>query len=417
MRCLPDLLAMNRSLRWPALGLGLAAVAGVVWFQTQTTKRPAARFETTAIDKGRIIARVTATGTVNALVTVLVSSQVSGRVQDVLVDYNAIVKKGQLLARIDPAFFSAAVEQAKANLIAASANAERAKVQALDASKQAERSATLFEKHLIAEAERDTARTTAQAAQAAVTAAEAAIGQARAALNQANVNMAYTEIVSPVGGVVISRAVEPGQTVAASLQAPTLFSIAEDLRKMQVEASVAESDVGRIKEGMQASFVVDAFPQRRFIGTVRQVRNAPITQQGVVTYTTVVDIANEDLALRPGMTANVTFVHAERDDVLRVPNAAFRFRPSNEGAKPEAAGSRRATRGEDNKRALYIERAGQPIRIEVAAGISDGSFTEVSGDIKEGDAVIIDALERASSGAPSASPFGGGSPGGGRRMF
>lgn len=391
-------------------GLAVAGMGGAIIAFTGP-KKVGAKFETTPIDKGKITARVTATGTLNAIVTVLVSSQVSGRIQEVLVDYNAVVKKGQLLARIDPAFFEASMEQAKANLIAATANAQRSKVQAEDALRQAERTDTLFARSLIAEAERDTARTAAQAAQAQVTASDAAIGQARAALNQAKVNLEYTNILSPVSGVVISRAIDPGATVAASLSAPTLFTIAEDLRKMQVEASVAESDVGRIQEGMAATFLVDAFPSRRFNGKVRQVRNAPITQQGVVTYTTVVDVLNEDLALRPGMTANVTFIYAERDDVMKVPNAAFRYRPTLEGPRRGAAANLNST-----TRTIYLEREGAAVAVQVTAGISDGSTTEVSGDeVKPGDLVILENKEdsRPGAGGPPGGPPGGG----GRRLF
>jgi HlyD family secretion protein len=391
-------------------GLAVAGTAGAI-IAFASPKKVVAKFETTPIDKGKLTARVTATGTLNAIVTVLVSSQVSGRIQEVLVDYNAVVKKGQLLARIDPAFFEASMEQAKANLIAATANAQRSKVQAEDALRQAERTDTLFARSLIAEAERDTARTAAQAAQAQVTASEAAIGQARASLNQAKVNLEYTNILSPVSGVVISRAIDPGATVAASLSAPTLFTIAEDLRKMQVEASVAESDVGRIQEGMAASFLVDAFPSRRFNGKVRQVRNAPITQQGVVTYTTVVDVQNEDLALRPGMTANVTFIYAERDEVMKVPNAAFRYRPALDVPRRGGAANLNST-----TRTIYVEREGAAVAVQVTAGISDGSSTEVSGDeVKPGDLVILENKEdsRPGAGGPPGGPPGGG----GRRLF
>ncbi len=288
------------------------------------------RYETARVDRGRIVAQVTATGTLSALVTVQVGSQVSGRIQQLFVDFNSPVKKGQLIAKIDPQLFQATLEQARANHIAARADLARAKVQAADAARQLARTRSLAERKLVAQADLDTAQATAEGAQAGVDAAAGKVEQARASLQQAQVNLAYTNIISPINGTVISRSVDVGQTVAASLQAPTLFVIAEDLAKMQVDTSVAEADIGKLRAGMDASFTVDAFPGRRFRGTVRQIRNAPQNVQNVVTYDAVVDVGNPDLELRPGMTANVSFVFADRADVLRVPNGALRFRPSAE---------------------------------------------------------------------------------------
>jgi HlyD family secretion protein len=306
-----------------SIAAGLAVVLGV-WRPWSKGAKSTMRYDSARVERGKIVAKVTATGTLSALVTVQVGSQVSGRVQALYADYNTPVKKGQLIAKIDPQLFQAAVEQARANHVAAQGNLAKAKAQATDAARQRDRAKALVDRKLIAQADYDTAQSNADAA------AGGEVEQARAALHQAEVNLAYTSIISPTSGVVISRSVDVGQTVAASLQAPTLFVIAEDLAKMQVDTSVAEADVGRLSDKMDASFTVDAYPADVFRGVVRQIRNAPQTVQNVVTYDAVVDVANTDLRLRPGMTANVTFVYAQKDDVLRIPNAALRFRPPPE---------------------------------------------------------------------------------------
>jgi HlyD family secretion protein len=408
----------------------LAAVAALVVWRVQVARRGAEfKYETAAVDKGKVVAQVTATGTLSALVTVQVGSQVSGTVSALEVDYNSPVKKGQVIARIDPRLFQASVEQARANVMAAEGNLARAKAQAQDAERQLGRARELGERKLVAQADVDTAQSNADAAQASVKAAQGSLAQARAALTQANTNLAYTTIVSPTSGVVISRSVDVGQTVAASLQAPTLFVIAEDLKKMQVDTNVAESDVGRLRAGMPASFTVDAYPNRVFEGTVRQVRNAPQTVQNVVTYDAVVDVANPDLALKPGMTATVTFIYAERDDVVRVPNAALRFRPppgmpgfeaaaapaAGEGApagragrppqagngqrrqsggqKPGAGGRREAPAGEGGEgRVVWVLRNGTPVPVHIRTGITDGTMTELrEGALQPGDLLVTDA--------------------------
>jgi HlyD family secretion protein len=348
---------------------------------------------------------------------VQVGSQVSGRIQKLLVDFNSPVKKGQVIATIDRALFLAAVEQARANVAAATGNLVKARAQALDSRRQSERAQELAGRKLIAPADRDTAQANADAAAAAVAAAEGAVAQARAALHQAEINLAYTTIVSPTDGVVISRSVDVGQTVAASLQTPTLFVIAEDLRKMQVDTSVAEADVGRLRPGMPASFTVDAYPTERFKGTVRQIRNAPQTVQNVVTYDAVIDVDNPELKLKPGMTANATFVYADRVGVLRVPNAALRFRPSP--ALVLAAGGPRggqttgAAEERPDARVVWVLRDGRPTRVRLVVGMTDGSFTEVvAGDLAEGDALITDVL-----GTPEARGARPPGPGGGMRKI
>jgi HlyD family secretion protein len=316
------------------------------------------------------------------------------------------VRKGERIAKIDPALFQATVEQARANLVAAQGNLAKARAQATDAQKQSDRAKALVERKLIAQADYDTAVANAEAARATVEASAGSVEQAKAALHQAQVNLAYTDIVSPTSGVVISRNVDVGQTVAASLQAPILFVIAEDLAKMQVDTSVAEADVGRLRAGMAASFTVDAYPSEVFRGAVRQIRNAPQTVQNVVTYDAVIDVDNAELKLKPGMTANVTFVYAEKEDVLRIPNAALRFRPSPDllaaagtgagsGNAGAARGAKAPARGAETRdqRTIWILRDGKPSGVRIRTGISDGSLTEVTeGEVQPGDPVITDAV-------------------------
>jgi HlyD family secretion protein len=387
----------------------LVAAAVGVWRWRAAASKPSLQIESAKVDRGRIVAKVTATGTLSAIVTVQVGSQVSGRIAALYADFNSPVKKGQLIAKIDPALFQAAVEQARANLVAAQGNLAKAKAQAVDAERQYVRNKALAERKLIAVADLDTAQSNSDAAQAQVDASAGAVGQARAALHQAEVNLAYTDILSPTNGVVISRNVDVGQTVAASLQAPTVFVIAEDLAKMQVDTSVAEADVGRLRAGMTATFTVDAYPSEAFQGTVRQIRNAPQTVQNVVTYDAVIDVGNPDLKLKPGMTANVTFVYAQKDDVVRLPNAALRFRPppdlaafSSAAGRPgrgNADGGAPAPKAVDtpDQRTVWVMRQDKPARERIKIGISDGAFTElVEGGLEAGDAVVTDA-----SGPPS----------------
>jgi HlyD family secretion protein len=409
---------MKRAGSWIAWLLVACALIGgaVAWRKYKAGSEDGElRFETAAVDRGPIVAKITATGALSALVTVQVGSQVSGRVHEILVDFNSPVKKGQVIARIDPQLFKAALEQARANHAAASANLQRAQVQADDASRQYARTQTLSDQKLLAAADAETALATAQAAKAQVEAARAAVQQAAAQLHQAQLNLDYTTILSPIDGTVISRAVDVGQTVAASLQTPTLFVIAEDLRKMQVDASVSEADVGKLTAGMDAVFTVDAYPGDKFTGHVRQIRNAATTVQNVVTYDAVIDVANPDLKLRPGMTASIAFVPARRDDALRVRNAALRFRPAPEmiaklrvaGLPKEQAAAARADAGEHtrpprpaatdddpSKRTVWVLRGKRPEQVPVKLGISDGTVTEVvEGKLEPGDQVITEATD------------------------
>ena len=385
--------------------VAVLAAAVVVWRWRAGAAKPRLQIESAKVDRGRIVAKVTATGTLSAIVTVQVGSQVSGRVAALSADFNTPVKKGQLIAKIDPALFQAAVEQARANYVAAKGNLAKSKAQAADADRQYTRNKALAERKLIAQADLDTAQSNAEAARAQVDASDGAVEQARAALHQAEVNLAYTDITSPTNGVVISRNVDVGQTVAASLQAPTLFVIAEDLAKMQVDTSVAEADVGRLSAGMTATFTVDAYPSETFQGAVRQIRNAPQTVQNVVTYDAVIDVTNPAFKLKPGMTANVTFVYAEKDDVLRVPNAALRFRPPADLPAFSGAPGRTANRGSasggapppkavqtPDQRTLWVMRDDKPAPVRIKTGISDGAFTEVvEGALEPGETVVTDA--------------------------
>jgi HlyD family secretion protein len=438
---------MEMTIMWARKPIWIAAVVVVLvaafvgYRYRQARAKKDIQFETTKVDRGRIVAKVTASGTLSAIVTVQVGSQVSGSLQKILVDFNSPVHKGQLIATLDPQLFQAAYEQATANYAAAKGNLAKAEFQAIDAERQSKRSQSLASRKLIAQADVDTAQATADAARAQVDASKGAVGQSLAALHQAEVNLAYTSIHSPTDGVVISRNVDVGQTVAASLQAPTLFVIAEDLRKMQVDTWVAEADIGRLKSGMASTFTVDAYPGERFRGTVRQIRNAPQTLQNVVTYDAVIDIDNSSLKLKPGMTANVTFVVAERDSVLRVPNAALRFRPNpgvlalagltarGAGAgrgsvanadpggfgagRPNGGRSGGASQGGDlDRHSIWLLTGTKPHPLSLRLGVSDGSLTEVlEGDLAEGDLVITDANGGETGGAQ-------GTPGGiPRRLF
>jgi HlyD family secretion protein len=387
-------------------------------------------YQTTPVERGNVVSKVSTSGSLQAVVTVDVGSQVSGRIQALYADFNSPVKKGERIAKIDPALFDASVIQGQANVQAAKANVTRLTVTAEDAERQAKRAEEVFAQRLISETERDNAVATARAARAAVDQAAGQLAQARASLSQAETNLKYTDILSPTDGVVISRAVNVGQTVAASLQAPIIFTIAQDLRAMEVHTNVAESDIGRLQKGMRVTFTVDAYPGEPFRGSIRDIRNAPQIVQNVVTYDAVIDVANNELKLKPGMTATVSVVTDRRRDVLAVPNAALRFRP--EGISPgggamaggSAAGGQRAAnaagrqrergqgagnwrqyRNKDGredggaadeggpppvvKHTLYVLVDGKPAPREVTTGITDGRVTEVTGgDLKEGEAVI-----------------------------
>jgi len=361
------------------------------------TSAPTVRYQTSAIDHGSLDAKVTASGAVSAIVTVQVGSQVSGRIQAWYADFSSKVKKGQLIAKIEPSLFKAAVEQGQANYTAAKAGYDKAIANRLLAERNYARSLALFEEALASRGDLDAAEAAAGAARADVGGADAVMLQARAALDQAMLNLSYTDIVSPIEGIVISRNIDVGQTVAASFQAPTLFTIAQDLTKMQVDTNVAEGDVGNIREGMEATFTVDAFPTRTFHGVVRQVRDNATTLQNVVTYDAVIDVDNGDLALRPTMTANVTFVYASRKEAVRIPNAALRFKPDPATVAamtaPDAAPPPSRDGLAADQRVLWTLRTGHAGGHVVRIGISDGMTTElVDGEVRPGDLAITEAI-------------------------
>ncbi|HYA11712.1 MAG TPA: efflux RND transporter periplasmic adaptor subunit [Thermodesulfovibrionales bacterium] len=350
------------------------------------------QFGTDKVVRGDIEMAVTSTGTVNPVTTVLVGTQVSGTIKNIYVDFNSPVKKGQLIARIDPALFEAQVNQARANLFAAKANLEKAEATLVDTKRTMERNKELLAKNLIAQSDLDTAETNYETAKASVSAAKSQVAQNEAALSSAETNLFYTKIESPVDGIVVSRNVDVGQTVAASFQTPTLFSIAQDLTKMQIDTNVAEADIGNVRVGQDVEFTVDAYSDITFKGRVWQVRNAPITVQNVVTYDVVIQVANPELKLKPGMTANVSIIISLKKDVLKIPNAALRFKPVE----------RNKTSIQQKGAGVWILEQEKPKRVPVSIGISDGSYTElVSGKISEGQEVIVESLTKAKAPTPT----------------
>jgi HlyD family secretion protein len=369
-------------------------------------------YVTVPVTRGNISQVVSSTGTLQAVITVQVGSQVSGTIEKLFADFNSKVKAGQIVAQLNQDKFKASVDQARANLLAAQSNLAKARVTVADTLRTLERNRELRKRELMAQSELDAAQTAYDAALAQVEVNKAQLAQSQAAVNQAMVDLNNTVIRSPVDGIVISRNVDVGQTVAASLQAPTLFTIANDLSKMEVHTNVDEADVGNVSEGQEVTFTVDAFPARRFRGKVSQVRNAPIVVQNVVTYDAVVRIDNKELLLKPGMTANVQFMVSRKQDVLTVPNVALRFRPPEEKNEAQellrreqsraapAPGARRTSRSASRgsggaavaarRVRIYVVRDFKAQPVEVQLGITDGSRTEVTSDeLNENDLIII----------------------------
>ena len=381
-----------RAMAWGAVvALIVGAVALV--YSRRAGAVPVMHYETADADRGTIAAKVTATGNLSALLTVQVGSQVSGRVQELFVDYNSPVKKGQPIAKLDPVLFQAAVEQARANLLSAQGSLKKDQAQETNTKLIYDRTKNLVAAQIVAQSDLDAASANYDAAKAQVEADQSNLESLRAVLHQAQVNLDYTTIISPIDGTVISRNVDVGQTVAASFQAPTLFVIAQDLRRMQVDTNVGEADVGRLTAGMKATFTVDAYPTRQFIGKLRQIRNAAQTLQNVVTYDAVIDVENPDLLLRPGMTANVVFVAAQKDNVVRLRNAALRFQPDPQllariGVSDPAQTS---SPQDPNRKTVWVLRDNKPVSVAVSTGVSDGTWSElVQGDVQPGDVLITD---------------------------
>jgi HlyD family secretion protein len=400
------------------------------FFYFSNGSSPDVMYRIDKVSRGDLQVVVTATGTLSAVTTVQVGTQVSGTIAKLYADFNSIVKKGQVVALIDPTFLEASVKDAAANL-------QRAKAQANESKRAFNRSKTLLEKGLASQADYD----------AAITAYEsnsAAQKQAQAQLDRAEINLRYATIKAPIDGVVISRAVDVGQTVAASLSAPTIFTIANDLTKMQVQANVDEADIGKVQVGQQVKFTVDAYAEQPFQGTVSQIRLAPVTVQNVVNYTVIIDVPNPELKLMPGMTATVTILVARKENVLKVPTVALRFQPAPEQIEVWKDSTRQqddSVRAERRKQ--YMQRmqeggGGQPSRqmnservmarlwvlgknkkltsIFIRPGMVDGTFTEIlHGQIEEGQEIVVGILtQKPTATATPLSPMGGG---GGRPRF
>lgn len=411
----------------------LAAVAaGYAWLRASNSgEHP--QYRMARVERGPLTSAVAASGTLNAVTTVQVGSQISGQVKEIFADFNSPVKQGQVIARIDPETFELRVMQARADLDAAHsavavarsglaaqmAELGRVKVTLADAQRDYERKKALVDKSFISPSELDKARTLLEATreeqkaveaqlhvgEAQVKSALAAVKQRESLLKQAQVDLERTIIRAPVDGTVILRNVDAGQTVAASLQAPVLFTIARDLRDMQVEAAIDEADVGRLRPELAASFTVDAFPRRSFAGEIVQIRKSPVNVQNVVSYTVVISARNPDLALLPGMTANVRIVVDQRENALRVPNAALRFRPPQapQAQTPAHAPAARANRNAGRSASVWVLEAGGPKEVGLRLGLSDGQSTEiVDGTLAEGSEVIVGlaAAEPRGSGLP-----------------
>jgi HlyD family secretion protein len=365
--------------------------AGAYWgFRTYQDKKQTPRFKTEAVTQGAITSQVIATGTVNPVTLVQVGSQVSGAILKLSADFNSVVRKGQTIAQIDPALFQAKVDQTQADLKNARATLEKEKTSLADNLRTLNRYKSLFKDNLVSQNDLDQAQVKHDLSIALVKTAQAQIETAQANLSSAKTNLDYTTIRSPVNGTVVNRNVDVGQTVAASLQAPTLFTIAQDLTNMQVDTNVDEADIGRLKVGQTATFTVDSYPGEPFSAKVSQIRNAPTTVQNVVTYDVVLGVKNPDLKLKPGMTANVSIIIKQKDEVFKIPNAALRFKmpvpPSKNKTIEEL---KKKWKGWSMLWILDPEKKPKPTFIQ--PGISDGKYTEIArGRLKEGDLVITD---------------------------
>jgi HlyD family secretion protein len=393
-----------RRWRWVALG-GLLAVGAAGAYHWTTRGPVPPQFVTAPITRGTVAVALTATGTVNPVTVVEVGTYVSGPIVRWYCDFNTSVKVGQLCAQIDPRPFQMVADQATANLAVARAQLIKDQASLAYAKTTYERDVGLLARGIVSQATLDSEKSSYEQAAAQIAYDQSSIQERQAELSAAQVNLGYSKIISPVNGVVVSRNIEVGQTVAASFQTPILFLIATDLTKMQVDTNVSESDIGGVKVGARATFTVQAFPGRQFEGTVRQVRQAPVTVQNVVTYDVVVAVSNLDNALKPGMTATTRIIKAEREDVLMVPEQALRFLP--EGARPgRGAGAARAARSAGGADAggrpgrVWMLRDGKPAAVPLRIGLDDGTSAEVvSGEVREGDRVIV--------AEPTAEPTGG----------
>lgn len=363
------------------ISLAAAGIAVVGLVMLSGCGKDSGNLVTNKVIQGGIVEKITATGIINPISTVNIGTQVSGIIAEIYVDYNSKVDKGQLLALIDPQTFEATVDQRQAALDIAKAELEVTKNDIVYYKKHLDRIKKLNRSQYSTDKELETAQRDYSNAVAQKTLKEAEIKQAEAALKQAKIDLEYTRIISSVDGVVISREVEVGQTVAASFNTPTLFNVAEDLTKMQIEASVVEADIAKVKDGQKVEFSVDSFPDEIFEGVVTQVRNNPITTSNVVTYEVIISIDNRELKLKPGMTANVEIITAEKENALLVPNKALRFYVTDENGE--------VRRYQD--KGIWLVRRGKPERVSIATGIVDDDFTEVISDqVHAGDTVILE---------------------------
>ncbi|MBK5276398.1 MAG: efflux RND transporter periplasmic adaptor subunit [Desulfuromonadales bacterium] len=366
--------------------IAVVVIAGVII----PRKPPASDYRTAKVERGELVSTVSATGTLAAVVTVQVGTQVSGTISKLFVDFNSPVKAGQAIAQIDPALFNAKVKEVRGNYYNALANLERFKEEQADALRTLERNRELSRGGIISQADFDAAQTKYKVASAAVKAADWSVTQNQGLYEQSKTNLDYATIKSPTNGIVISRNVDVGQTVAASFQTPTLFTIAQDLTKMEIQVSVDEADISKVRLGQPVSFSVDSYSNLTFKGAVSQIRKAPILTQNVVTYIVIVSVTNQDLKLMPGMTANVSIETMRKQQVLKMPNAALLFNPeSDDETPPDGAG--KASKSTEK---VYLLRKGQPVPVPVETGLHADGFVEVvaSGALKENDEVIIERL-------------------------
>jgi len=385
---------LRRHLRWVVVaGVVLAVIAGLVWWNTRSGPP---RYVTSPVTRGDVVRSIITSGAVNPVVTVQVGTYVSGVIKAIYCDFNTEVKAGQLCAKIDPRPYQLIVDQDAANLASAQAQLKKDEAALAYAQTNYQRDLKLRKEGIVSQEELDSDRSVFNQARAQLALDKAAVKQREAALNAARVNLGYTDIVSPVDGIVVSRNVDVGQTVSASFQTPTLFLIAKGLTMMQVDTSVSESDVGAAKVGQKALFTVEAYPGKTFEGRVTQVRQAPITVQNVVTYDVVVSVDNPDRELLPGMTANTRIITEERKNVLRVPLQALRFTPGGLSARKNSGST--ADRQSQPESRVWVLRDGKPHAVPVATGLTDNSNVEITGgELQAGDAVIVNETTSATS--------------------
>jgi HlyD family secretion protein len=397
----------GRLIRWLLAALVVLAAAAVLFQWLGPAGEGEMRYRTVKAQRGDLTVTVTATGSVQPTNVVDVSSELSGIIRTVKVDYNDRVEVGQVLAELDTDKLEAEVAHSRATLLARKADVEEAEARVAEKQSEYERIKRLRAKNFSSQADLDTAKAAYQTALAALASARAEVEVAEANLDVDETNLKKACICSPIDGIVLSRQVEPGQTVASSLQAPVLFTLAEDLTQMELEVDIDEADIGKVRQGQRASFTVEAFPDLELPATITELRYAPETVDGVVTYKAVLAIDNSDMLLRPGMTATAEVNVAHIEDALLVPNAALRFAPPEQEPAPEPGGilrkifphrpqrarSRAPARGEHGQRPLWLLRDGEPHAVTVTPGPSDGNKTQIlSGEVQAGDAVIVDAV-------------------------